>query len=283
MPPRGLTLGFLLLMGAGLLQAHGPLHEQIQRLSLELESHPDRRDLLIERGTLYRVHELHSEALLDWERAALLDPKDATNDFRLGLAALGLRRTNAALERLERFAARSPESVPAQLAAAEACRMGGRPGEAVRHWTLAIGTAAEPRPEWFLDRAHSAGLAGLPPLEILSGLDVGIERLGPLPALQLKAVEIEVGRGAIDEALRRLSAMAERADRKERWLLRRAEVLAGAGRTDEARTEFLAARAALERLPERVRRGWAATEVTRQIDTGLAKLASKQHPLQGPK
>lgn len=283
MPPRGLTLGFLLLMGAGLLQAHGPLHEQIQRLSLELESHPDRRDLLIERGTLYRVHELHSEALLDWERAALLDPKDATNDFRLGLAALGLRRTNAALERLERFAARSPESVPAQLAAAEACRMGGRPGEAVRHWTLAIGTAAEPRPEWFLDRAHSAGLAGLPPLEILSGLDAGIERLGPLPALQLKAVEIEVGRGAIDEALRRLSAMAERADRKERWLLRRAEVLAGAGRTDEARTEFLAARAALERLPERVRRGWAATEVTRQIDTGLAKLASKQHPLQGPK
>jgi len=276
MSPRGLTLGFLLLMGAGPLQAHGPLHEQIQRLSQELESHPDRRDLLIERGTLYRVHELHSEALLDWERAALLDPTDATNDFRLGLAALGLRRTNAALERLERFAARSPESVPAQLAAAEACRMSGRPGDAVRHGTLAIGAAAEPRPEWFLDRAHSAGLAGLPPLEILSGLDEGIERLGPLPALQLKAVEIEVGRGAIDEALRRLSATAERADRKERWLLRRAEVLAGAGRTDEARTEFLAARSALERLPERVRRGWAATEVTRQIDAGLAKLALKQ-------
>jgi len=156
--------------------------------------------------------------------------------------------------------------------------MGGRPGDAVRHWTLAIGAAAEPRPEWFLDRARSAGLAGLPPREILSGLDEGIERLGPLPALQLKAVEVEVGRGAIEEALRRLSATAEQADRKERWLLRRAEVLAGAGRTDEARTEFLAARAALERLPERVRRGWAATELTRQIDAGLAKLPSKQDP-----
>lgn len=273
-----LALGLMLLLGVGPLWAHGPLHEQIQRLTLELESHPDRRDLLIERGTLYRVHELHSEALLDWERAALLDPKDATNDFRLGLAALGLCRTNTALERLERFAARCPGSVPAQLAAAEACRMGGRPGDAVRHWTLAIGAAAEPRPEWFLDRARSAGLAGLPPREILSGLDEGIERLGPLPALQLKAVEVEVDRGAIDEALRRLSATAERADRKERWLLRRAEVLAGAGRTDEARAEFLAARAALERLPERVRRGWAATEVTRQIDAGLAKLPSKQNP-----
>ena len=273
MLPRGLALGLVLLLGGRAVWAHGPLHDQIQRLTEKLESHPDRRDLLIERGSLYRVHELHSEAFLDWERAARLDPRDATNDFRLGLAALGLHQTNLAVERLERFVAHAPGSIPGQLAAAEACRMGGRHGDAVRHWTLAIHGATEPRPEWFLDRARCAELAGIPPKEILAGLDEGIERYGPLPALQLKAVDLEVGRGAIDEALRRLSATAERAERQARWLLRRAEVLAGAGRTNEARTEFLAARAAMERLPDRIRRGWSASELTRQIDDGLAKLS----------
>ena len=276
MRPCSLALGLMLLLGGGPLWAHGPLHEKIQRLTLELEAHPDRRDLLIERGNLYRVHELHAEALLDWERAARLAPKDATNDFRLGLAALGLRQTNAALERLERFAAEAPGSIPGQLAAAEACRMGERHGDAVRHWTLAIRGAAEPRPEWFLDRARSSGLAGIPPKEIVAGLDEGMARYGPLPALQLKAVEIEVECGAIDEALRRLSATAARAERKERWLLRRAEVLAGAGRIDEARAEFLAARAALDGLPDRIRRGWTASELARQIDDGLAKLPPKR-------
>jgi tetratricopeptide (TPR) repeat protein len=275
---RGLALGWILLLGAWQAWAHGSLHEQIQRLTQELEAHPDRRDLLIERGTLYRVHELHSEALLDWEKAARLDPKDATNDFRLGIAALALRQTNAAVERLERFAAQVPGSIPGQLEAARACRLAGRHGDAVRYWTTAIRKAAEPRPEWFLDRARSAERAGIPPIEVLAGLDEGIARYGPLPPLQLKAVEIEVGRGAIDSALHRLSESASRAERKERWLLRRAEVLAGAGRSDEARTEFLAARAAIEQLPERIRKGWAASELTRKIDDGLAKPPPKQDP-----
>lgn len=275
---RGPALGLLLLMAAWPARSHGPLHEQIQRLTLGIESRPDRRDLLIERGTLYRVHELYAEALADWERAARLDPKDATNDFRLGLGALGLRRTNAALEQLERFVGHVPRSIPGQLAAAEACRMAGRHGDAVRHWTVAIRESEEPRPEWFLDRARSGELSGMPPKEILAGLDEAIARHGPLPALQLKAVELEVGRGAVDDALRRLSETADRADRKERWLLRRAEVLAGAGRTDEARAEFLAARAALERLPDRIRRGWMASELARRIDDGLAKLPPGTNP-----
>ena len=269
---------WILVLGEG-ARAHGSLHEQIQRLTQELEAHPDQRNLLIERGTLYRVHELHSEALADWEKAARLDPKDATNDFRLGVAALALRQTNAAVERLERFAVRIPGSIPGQLEAARACRMAGRHRDAVQHWNAAILGAADPRPEWFLDRARSAESAGVPPMEVLAGLDEGIIRYGPLPPLQLKAVEIEVGRGAIDQALRRLSDTAERAERKERWLLRRAEVLAGAGRSEEARTEFLAARAAIQRLPERIQKGWAASELSRKIDEGLAKLPQKKDPL----
>lgn len=261
-----------LLLGPLTLHAHGPLHEEILRLTAELEKKPEDRDLLIQRGELFRVHELYSEARIDWEKAATLQPADATNDLRLGLIALGTRDTNAAVQLLERFVARAPNSLPGQLSAAEATRLAGQYAVSARYWSAAITLSDEPRPEWFLERARTSEKGGLPVADILAGLDEGIQRYGPLPALQLKAVDLEVGRGQIDAALRRLSAIAERADRKERWLMRRGDVLLAAGRTNEARAEFTAARTALDQLPEKLKRAWIATDLRQQLDTKLATL-----------
>jgi tetratricopeptide (TPR) repeat protein len=261
-----------LLLGPLTLRAHGPLHEEILRLTADLEKQPNDRELLIQRGELFRVHELFSEARLDWEKAAALQPSDATNDLRLGLVALGTRDTNTAVQLLGRFASRTPTSLPGQLSAAEATRLAADFPASTRYWTAAIALSEEPRPEWFLERARTSEKGSLPVAQILAGLDEGIQRYGPLPALQLKAVELEVGRGQVDAALRRLSAIAERADRKERWLMRRGEVLLAAGRTNEARVEFAAARAALDQLPEKLKRAWIATDLRQQIDTKLASL-----------
>jgi len=262
-------------LGASLLlvlaaSAHGLLHEEIIRLTAELEQNPGDVERLIQRGELFRVHELFSEAFLDWQKVAQLRPADATNDLRLGLLALGTRETNTAVELLNRFATNCPSSLPGQLSAAEACRLAQRPAEAVRHWTAAIRLSAEPRPEWFLERARAAQLANTPPADILAGLDEGIARYGPLPALQLAAVDLEVRRGGIDAALARLLALADRAERKERWLMRRGDVLLQAGRTNEAKAEFHAARAALDRLPDKLRRAWVATDLRQQLDAKLA-------------
>lgn len=250
--------------------AHGPLHERIQQLTAALEQSPRDAALLEERGELFRLHGLYSEARLDWAQVAVLRPDDVTNYLRLGLVALGLGETNDAIGRLERFVAARPSSVTGHLTLAEALVAAGRPADAVAHWTAAIGLTEDARPEWFLDRARAARSGGLAVEVVLAGLDEGIDRHGPLPALQLLAVELETGRGNTDAALRRLSAIADRAERKERWLLRRGDVLLAAGRTNEARLEFLAARQALDRLPDKVRRGWAATELRQQIDARLS-------------
>lgn len=270
-----------LLLGPLTSSAHGPLHEEILRLTAELEKKPNNRELLIQRGELFRVHELFSEARLDWEKAAALRPTDATNDLRLGLIALGTRDTNTAVQLLERFATRISTSLPGQLSAAEATRLAGDFPSSSRYWTAAIALSEEPRPEWFLERARTAEKGGRPVAEILAGLDEGIQRYGPLPALQLKAVDLEVGRGQIDAALRRLSAIAERADRKERWLMRRGDVLLAAGRTNEARAEFTAARTALDQLPEKLKRAWIATDLRQQIDTKLASLDTNPKAVPG--
>lgn len=264
---QSLTLIWALLVPA---LAHGPLHERIQQLTAALEQSPSDAALLEERGELFRLHGLFSEARLDWSKVATLRPDDVTNHLRLGLVALGMGETNDAINRLEQFVSARPSSITGQLTLAEALVAAGRPADAVPHWTSAIRLTEEPRPEWFLDRARAARSGGIDVDLVLAGLDDGIDRHGPLPALQLLAVELETGRGNTDAALRRIAAIADRAERKERWLLRRGDILLAAGRTNEARMEFQAARKALDQLPDKVRRGWAATELRQQIDTRLS-------------
>ncbi len=259
----------LLLLGPVSAWAHGQLHEEIIRLTEALDRVPEDVGLLERRGELYRIHGLFTEAQLDWTKVAQIRPADPTNDLRLGLLALDMKETNAALDHLKRFLQVRPQSLPGQLAAADAFQLAGQPGDAVAHWTLAIQRDPEPRPEWFLQRAKAANDAGMPVREILAGLDEGMARHGPLPALQLYAVDLEVRRGNTDAALNRLAAIAARAERKERWLVRRGDVLLNAGRTNEARTEYIAARNALEQLPEKIRRGWTATELRQQIQSKL--------------
>jgi predicted Zn-dependent protease len=62
-------------------------------------------------------------------------------------------------------------------------------------------------------------------------------RLGPLPSLALPAVDLDVRLGRWDSALIRLDALLRQAPSNPSWIARRAEILARAGRTDEARAE----------------------------------------------
>jgi predicted RNA polymerase sigma factor len=77
--------------------------------------------------------------------------------------------------------------------------------------------------------------------------------LGPVPALERRALELEQSLGNTDAALARLEALASSSERPESWLKLRGDLLAKAGRSAEARDAYAAALAALERLPAWVR------------------------------
>lgn len=266
----GLVLG--LILWAAPLLAHGPLHEEIVRLTAELQQQPDDPVRLARRGELLQLHGLPDQAGMDFERLAILRPADVTNDFRLGQVQLELGATNEAVRLLERFANNRPLSAPGQLLLARALVKAGRPHDAAEHFAQAVEVTAEPVPDWYLEQLRALRLAEAPRKELLRCLDAGIARLGPLPVLQLPAVELEVQLGYTDNALARLDALAARAERKERWLVRRGDVLKEAGRIGQARVEYLAARQALETLPDKLRRAWTATELRQQIEAKLAAL-----------
>jgi predicted negative regulator of RcsB-dependent stress response len=97
-------------------------------------------------------------------------------------------------------------------------------------------------------------------------MDEGLKRFGPLVGMQLYAIELECARKHFDEALTRLETISARAERKERWLVRRGEILTLAGRRDEARKSFTAALAAIESLPPRLRQSPAILELKKRVE-----------------
>ena len=128
------------------------------------------------------------------------------------------------------------------------------------------------RAESFLARAR-AQLAASPTnfSAVLAGLDAGLARLGPVPGLQLLALDIALRARDYTNALARVDALAAESDRQESWLSRRGDVLLAAGRIAEARTAWQKALQACRQLPERLR----ATPALRDLEADLAqKLAS---------
>ena len=76
-----------------------------------------------------------------------------------------------------------------------------------------------------------------------------------------------------------------RVPRKERWLLRRADILALAGREAESKSAYDETLSALARLPERLRRLSGTRELEGQARAGLFRLAasaSKSSTKEGP-
>lgn len=264
--------------------AHGPLHEQIQLLSERLAKFPEDAEALSQRAELYRAHGLFPEALADTDALERILPGNITNRLRRGLIDLGARETNSAVENLQHWNRARPDDLSGNYALAQALMLAARPAEAVPHYHRVIAGATREgaadfsqsgaRPELYLERAQAQQAARVSVAEILAGIDAGIARLGPLPVLERFAAELEMERGNPDAAVERIAAIAARAERKERWLFQQGELFLRAGRTNEARRKFVAARDALAQLPDKLQRAWMATELRQQIDARLAGAAT---------
>jgi hypothetical protein len=66
-------------------------------------------------------------------------------------------------------------------------------------------------------------------------------KIGPVPSLELAALDLEVSLGRHEDALRRIDRLIATSPRNETWVARRGELLAGAGHDEEARQAYAAA------------------------------------------
>ena len=265
----GLACAGLLAGAMGDGFAHGALEAQIDKLTAEIARAPADAQLYLRRGELHRLHEEWDAALADYARAAAQAPADDRVDFLRGRALQQAGRSAQAKQALDAYVARHPGHVEARVARARALRALHDDRAAAADYRYAIERSPKPDPDLYLERAR-AELAAGDIAQAGEGLEAARLRLGPIASIELLAVDVEVRQGRFDAALARLDAMAARSPRKEAWLARRGDVLAEAGRRDEARTAYAAALAAIAALPPDLRSAKAIGDLEARVRRALA-------------
>jgi predicted Zn-dependent protease len=249
--------------------AHGLIHEQIEEVTRRIERQPRNAALYLKRAELYRIHSDWRAALADYRKTRLLDPGLDVVDFLEGRMLLEADSPEAAKRSVERFLSRHRDDPDALWVRARVEAKLGRPGAAAEDYTRALGRLSQPKPEHFLERAHALAAAGRIE-QAIAGIDGGIQRLGPLVTLELDAIDFELQLRMYDAALVRLARIQEQSPRKERWLARRGEILAQAGRGREAREAFAQALQAINALPAHLRGTKAMKELEQRCQASLA-------------
>jgi tetratricopeptide (TPR) repeat protein len=102
----------------------------------------------------------------------------------------------------------------------------------------------------------------------LDALDRGMARLGAVASLQLAAIDLELELGHPDRALERVDRLLVTSPSNPAWVARRGEILALAGRPEEARVAFGQALALLEARPGE-RRGARSAALEHRLRAAL--------------
>ena len=249
--------------------AHGDVHVRIVALTKEIATSPTNASLYFQRADLYRIDGDWTNALIDLNHVARLDRSLKRVDFLRGLVQYEANQPQAALGPLNRYLTDKPPDAEAHIVRARVLAKIGRHSGAVDDYTTAIKISTTANPELFIER--SASLRAMGKLEeAVRGLDEGIRRMGPLVTLELPAVDLELALKNYDAALARIDAVMARLQRKETWLVRRAEILRTAGREDAAKKNYYDALEAINRLPPAHRGTKMMLELEARIRTALA-------------
>ncbi len=258
--------------------AHEDPDLQIEEVSKHLAADPANASLYLRRGQLYRTKSQWPAALADFQTARRLDPTLAVVDLVVAETLLDAGDTALALAAADRFLVSSPSNSSGHIVRARILVAQGANLEAAAAFSRGIAIAKareESQPDNYLARARAIAAAGDSHLDdAIASLDEGLKDLHNAIALELLAIELETRAKKWDAALNRIARIEKDARRKETWMARRGDVLAAAGRNDDARREYQAALAAIDKLPPNTRSVRATTGLADSLRSRITALAA---------
>ena len=249
--------------------AHGGFDVRIESANRAVAAQPSNPEPRLIRAELHRRHGDFAAALLDLDEADQLSKSPGKIDYFRGLVQLDAARYPEAESHLRRFLETHPRHPAGHQALARALLKQERARAAAREYDLAIAHQPVPVPDDYLNRARALEIAH--DFEgAIRGIDQGLARMGPIVTLERAAIDLELQRGATDAALARLDLITQRSARRESGLAQRGEILAQAGRTEEAAKSFALALAEFDRLSSRKRRTPATAQLEAEIRKAMA-------------
>ena len=240
--------------------AHDDPHDSIERIRLQIEQDPYNAELYLKRGELNRQISHFDAALADFDRVATLSPDNEKVHFHRGRLLFEAGEYPEARLALDRLLISYPSHTRGFMVRGRLLRKLGHPQEAAEDFARALSLTPNPTPVLLLEHAQALAEAGNVVLAIQS-LDDWNQKLGPLILLESLAIDLEVEGQRYDAALKRIDRVLTEMSRKEKWLVRRGEVLEMAGRKEEARVAYRDALKTIEALPSRLRKVPALLEL----------------------
>ena len=208
--------------------------------------------VLWERAELHRIHGDSLQAARAYDELERVAP--GFHRVWLGRADLALDSSDLsrALACTHAYLDREPADETGYATLARILDYSNLPLEAAQAMLRVIQLTQRPLPEHyemcatFYQRANE-------PDEAIRILDLGADRLAPLPSLELRAVELLAHTGRHEAALRRLEALQHSGVRRDRILHVRGRVLAQSGRLLQAMIAWTDAIEYMNALPPEVR------------------------------
>jgi predicted Zn-dependent protease len=268
-----IAIAALLVTRADWAFAHGDLHGQIARVTEQIGKEPGNADLFLQRGELRRLHSEFPEASADFEKAAALRPDWPQVALAKSRLALSTGQFEASAAEMDQLLPKHPEYPEGWLLRARARARLGKHLDAASDYTEIVQRVERPEPDIFLERATALAATGETRFaDALRGLEDGLTKLGPVMTLELAALDLQLKMKRFDDAIRRVDRLTANAPRKESWLTRRGDILARAGRANEARTAFQRALKAIDSLPPHHQATQATIDLKQRITTSMGAL-----------
>jgi len=248
-------------------RAHPGVEELRAAVERDVAADPESPEKLLEVVAVYRVGGEWDAALAALEHAAQHGADADVVEATRGAIYLEAAWPQMAIVSFDRVLQRRPENVAVRFGRARALALLRRWVDAAADFATAFSAARQPRPEDAFAWRDALLAAGRPELA-LAALDTALERLGPVPSVQLAAIDLALTLERRDDALRRVDAMVSAEPKNAALQVRRGEILTALGREAEARAAFAAALELIEARPAQ-RRGPRTLALEQQVRAAL--------------
>lgn len=253
--------------------AHGTLHDQISIATARIEKDPDNAHYYFNRGESYREHQEWDLALADLHRAKQLDPTLTKVDFSYAKVMYGCKLYHTAKVILDKYIAKKPDVAAARITRAEVYVALNKPLLAIKDYNFAFKASDHRQPDDYLSCARI--FVGMGKEHVEKGiaiLDKGMKKLGPLISLRLYCIDLEISIKRYSKALVRLDSIVANANRKEKWLAQRGDILLQARQPKKARASYLESLKHIEKLPVSRRNTTTMTKLKESLLSKLKKI-----------
>lgn len=253
---------------------HGAYHEVVSSIQAALKTSPDDAALRYKLAEAHAGHEEWPECLEEITKVERLAPGVHPTGYLRGFALHHSGQNDQAKEVLDLFLSTHPEHAQALATRGRVFTKLDRPADAAADLQAALKFSPSPESELIEDLALAYQKIGKPE-EASRTIDEALKSSADPISLLDCALRLETEAGMWDSALRRIDGLQKAAPRPEPWMAKRAELLAKAGRTEDARAAWISLRDHLAALPSLERGTPQNSKLLIQVSKALGDASPK--------